>query len=162
MIFPGLFHITPEKREILEQYVLRDGRHVLWFYAPGIWNESGMDPANCAELSGIPYGCPGLQTKLMADWTSCYVHRYEALSISMLRQLAQSCGVHMNVDEALPVYAEGDLLAVHTAEGGERTVYVESSRTSAEELFTGKVFPVDNGQFRYPFEEPDTALFRLR
>lgn len=162
VVFPGLFRITPEKRAILEQYVLKNGRHVLWMYAPGIWNEAGMDPANCTQLTGVPYGYPELSVQPMDGWVSCYLHSYEALTPAVLQQLAAQSGVRMTVQDPLPVYAEGDLLAIHTAEGGERTVYVDSSRTEAEELFTGQRFPVENGQFRYPFAEPDTALFLLR
>ena len=162
VVFPGLFRITPEKRAILEQYVLKNGRHVLWMYAPGIWNEAGLDPANCTQLTGVPYGYPELSVQPMDGWVSCYLHSYEALTPAVLQQLAVQSGVRMTVQDPLPVYAEGDLLALHTAEGGVRTVYVDSSRTEAEELFTGQRFPVENGQFRYPFAEPDTALFLLR
>ena len=161
VIFPGLFSIDAEKQEILNRYVLRGGRHVVWMYAPGIWDGSSFCPANCAKITGAPYGEDAPAMAQMDGWSSCYLYRYETLTVELLRQLAAGSGVHMYVEEALPVYAEGNLLAIHTAQGGQRTVSVDSRYRIAKELFTGREFTIENGAFCYPFAEPDTALFLL-
>jgi len=67
----------------------------------------------------------------------------------------------INVEEELPVYAEGNLLAIHTKDGGNITVTVNEGFSVAEELFTGKLINIERGKFVYDFSEPDTALFRL-
>ena len=46
--------------------------------------------------------------------------------------------------------------------GGEKTLHVDASVREAEELFTGKVYPVENGCLVYSFAAPDTALFHLK
>ena len=162
VIFTSLFHVDEEKQKVLRDYVCKGGRHVLWMYAPGIWTGESFDAANCERLTGVPYAQDALSVKAMDGWTSCYLYDYKALTPELLRDLAKQSGVRLTVDEPLPVYAEGDLLAVHTADGGEKTLHVDASVREAEELFTGKVYPVENGRFVYPFAAPDTALFHLK
>jgi len=162
VIFTSMFEVTPEKREILDKYVLRDSRFVLWMYAPGIYMDGTFDTANCERLSGIPYGADGLSVCRMDGYTSCYVHKYSDLTVDMLKRLAKDAGVCINVEEKIPVYAEGDLIAVHTKDGGDITVTVDEKYTVAEELFTGKTSVISDGKFVYDFDSPDTALFRLK
>ncbi len=162
VVFTSLFHLTEEKKALLDRYVLRDGRTVLWLYAPGICAEGRLDPANCERLSGIPYGAPGLTVKAMDGWTSAYLKDWRDLTPGLLRKLTRESGVRLTVEAEIPVYAEGDLLSIHTKEGGQLEVKVDGRYQEAEELFTGQTFPVEGGRFIYPFAAPDTALFRLR
>jgi len=161
VIFTSMFEVTAEKREILDKYVLCDSRFVLWMYAPGIYMNGKFSTSNCEKLSGTPYGTSGLSICKMDGHTSCYVHKYSDLTVSMLKELAERSGVLMNVKEELPVYAEGDLLAVHTKDGGRITISTDEKYIAAEELFTGKAITVSGGKFEYDFSAPDTALFRL-
>ena len=162
VIFTSLFSLNAEKKRVLDEYVLRDGRTVLWLYGPGICTDGRLDTAACERLCGIPYGKEGLSVRRMDGWTSAYLHNWRDLTPAMLRKLAEESGARLTVDAEIPVYAEGDLLAVHTKEGGRLTVRVDEDVTLVEELFTGSTCAVREGRFEYPFEAPDTALFHLK
>lgn len=161
IVFPSLFEITAEKQRILDTYVLKNGRNILWLYAPGIVTDGTLDTENCGKFCGIPYGQKGLEYKKFQGYTSWYLYNSEELTSAVLKSLAESAGVTCNVKEEIPVYAAGDLLAIHTKAGGTITVTVDKKYSYAEELYTGKRVCVENGQFDYAFSAPDTALFRL-
>jgi len=161
VIFTSLFELTPEKRALLDEYVLKGGRSVLWLYAPGIVTDGVLDEQSCERLSGIRYGEEGVAKREMEGFTSYYIHNYDDLTPSVLKEIAKDAGVLINVGEELPVYAEGELLAIHTKDGGAIAVTVNEEVTAAEELFTGKRITVEHGRFVYDFSEPDTALFLL-
>ncbi|NMA19392.1 MAG: hypothetical protein GX927_02330 [Lentisphaerae bacterium] len=162
VIFSSAFRISPEKHAILQQHVLRAGRFILWLYAPGIAMEGTFHTDNCKKLTGIPYKASGLQVKNMGNWHSCYIYDYREVTPAVLKKLAQEAGVLLYTEKELPVYAEGNLLAVHVKEGGQIPLSVPPEFHSAEELFTGKICTVENGRFEYDFLSPDTALFTLK
>lgn len=45
-----MFEITPERRELLEKYILRDGRTVVSSYAPAI-SDGKISPPNASKNS---------------------------------------------------------------------------------------------------------------
>jgi hypothetical protein len=161
VIFTSLFNLTPEKRRILDEYVLKNNRSVIWMYAPGIVTDGKLDIKNCEKLSGIPYGEVDVQKREMGKFISYYIHGYDDLTPTVLKKIANDASVLMNVEGELPVYAEGNLLAIHTKDGGAITVTVDKKYSAAEELFTGKRVTVSGGRFVYDFSSTDTALFRL-
>lgn len=161
VIFTSLFDISGEKAEIMNQYVLCNDRYVLWMYAPGIYDGTAFAPDHCRKLTGIPYGSEGLSVKKMNGWTSAYLYDYSQLTVEMLKYLAGESGVRITTQEQLPVYARGDMLAVHTAEGKDIKLHVDPKYKSVKELFTGWICSVKEGIFIYPFASPDTALFAL-
>ena len=161
VIFTSLFSITPEKKRILDNYVLNSYRHVLWLYAPGIYNGESFDTENCEALTGIPYKTEGVIEKQMDSWTSHYAYDYDAVTPEVLRSIAEKSGAVMTVDAQTPVYRRGNILAVHFECGGERTVNVEPAYTKAIELFSGNSCEIKQGRFIYSFASPDTALFKL-
>ena len=161
VIFTSLFSLSKEKEEIVNSYVKKNGRHVLWLYAPGIYYDGAFDTDNCEKLTGIPYKSEGLSSVKCDDYTSHYVYEYSDVTVDMLRALARESGVRMTVDLPTPVYANGNLLAVHTKDGGKFTVNVDSKYTKATEMFTGKTEEINDGKFEYSFATPDTALFTL-
>ena len=161
VIFTSTFEITSKKQEILDKYVLKNNKAVLWLYTQGIINNGVLNTANCEKLTGIPYGTKGLTKKDMGNYVSYYLDNYASLTPKMLKEIAKNAGVTINVEPEIPVYAEGDLIAVHTKDGGEIAVTVDKKYTAYEELFTGKKGTIINGKFTYDFNTPDTALFRL-
>ena len=70
-------------------------------------------------------------------------------------------GVRLVTRREWPVYAEGNLLAVHTAEGGREELRVPMKTGTATELFSGRRFRIEDGRFTCRFGKPDTALFAL-
>ena len=161
LIFTSLFSLTEEKRRLLREYVLREGRSVLWLYGPGIITDGVLDPAACERISGVPYATPGLTRREMPGYTSYYLHEYAELTPAMLRSIAAEAGVHLYTEGEQPVYAEGDLLAVHSKEGGDTAITVDPAYREAEELYTGTRVRITGGRFTYPMKTPDTALFCL-
>lgn len=159
VIFTSLFVMTPEKKAILEKYVLNNNRSVLWMYAPGVIVDGKYNTANCTLLTGMDYGTSG--TMKHAHWTSHYISDYKAVTPAILKQFAADAGVHLYTEKETPVYAAGNLLAVHTAEGDIDVVKVPGGYSKAKELYTDQEYPVINGELRYPFKTPDTALFEL-
>ena len=61
----------------------------------------------------------------------------------------------------MPVYANERLVAIHMAQGGEKTITLPAACREVKELFTGRTVPVADKKFRYTFATPDTALFEL-
>ena len=78
-----------------------------------------------------------------------------------LKAIAKEAGAHMYVDEALPVYANDRLVAIHTAEGGKKTVYLPKKAKLVRELYSDKIVAENADRFEYEFKKPDTALFEL-
>lgn len=160
-IFPALFEITPEKMEILTRTVLKDNRSVLWLTAPGVIRNGVFDKAGCEQLTSFPCESAGLQFRAMNGWNSRYLYDFSELTVAELKQIAEESGVHLYTDTENPVYAEGNLLALHTKDGGRLSLRVPGRFTKARELFTDLEFVIENGGFTYEFAVPDTALFEL-
>lgn len=161
VIFTSMYELTEKKRKILDEYVLKSGRSVLWLYAPGIITDGVLNAENCESLSGIPYESRGVCKREMSGFTSYYIHDYDTLTPAILKEMARDSGVTLNVEGEWPVYAEGNLLAIHTRDGGTTLVTVDGKYSSATELFTGRRTEIKVGKFEYDFSSPDTALFLL-
>ena len=161
LVFPGLFEITPEKAEVLRTFALNKGRMAVFAYAPGISDGKTLDPARVKELTGTAFKAAGVSTVKRDGWTAVYAGSYEALTPQALRQAAVAAGVTITCEDAVPVYANERLVAIHMAQGGEKTITLPAACREVKELFTGRTVPVADKKFRYTFATPDTALFEL-
>lgn len=56
VIVLGCWYLGAQRRSELAAALQRDGRTVLWFHAPGLIDESGIDPAHAHELCGMRLG----------------------------------------------------------------------------------------------------------
>ncbi|MEN6496275.1 MAG: hypothetical protein ABFD16_18485 [Thermoguttaceae bacterium] len=161
IVFPGLFVVTPEKREVLKKYVFNNNRTVLFAYAPGICDGQSLNPDRVKELTGTAFKTPGASTVQRDGWKAVYVTSYEAITPQVLRQAAVAAGVTIVCQDPVPVYANERLLAIHMAQGGEKTLTLPADCRQVRELYTGQVIPVTQRRFSYTFKTPDTALFEL-
>jgi subtilisin family serine protease len=161
LVFPGLFEITPEKAEVLRMRVLKDGRTAVFVYAPGLSDGKTLDPARVKALTGTAFKTPGVSAAARDGWTAVYAGSYEALTPQALRKAAVEAGVTITCEDAVPVFANERLVAIHVALGGERTITLPKACREVRELYTGRVIPVTEKKFRYTFASPDTALFEL-
>jgi hypothetical protein len=161
VVFPGLFELTPEKADLLKQRVLKNGRTAVFAYAPGLSDGKTLDPARVKELTGTAFKTPGVSTVKQPGWTAVYAGSYEALTPQALRQAAQGAGVTIYCEDAVPVYANERLVAIHMAQGGEKTITLPRACREVKELYTGRTLPVADRCFTYTFKSPDTALFEL-
>ena len=161
LVFPGTFELTAEKRAVLDRHVLKGGRTAVFVYAPGLSDGKTLDPARVQALTGTPFKTPGVTEAGRGGWTAVYADAYEALTPQVLRRLAVRAGVTIYCDDAVPVYANERLVAIHMAKGGERTITLPKPCREVRELYTGRVIPVADKKFRYTFATPDTALFEM-
>ena len=161
VIFTSLFHLTPEKKSILRKHVLKDGRTVLWLGPAGIIDNETYDPENCRKLTGHAVTEKNFAPKQMKNWNSVLVRDYRKVTPAVLKTMAEQAGVLLYTKREWPVFAEGKLLAVHTAQGGREEIRVPVKTGTATELFSGKTYRIANGKFQYRFQKPDTALFAI-
>ncbi len=161
LVFPGLFVVTPEKREVLKKYVFNHDRTVFFAYAPGICDGKTLDADRVKELTGAAFKTPGVSSVPRQGWKAVYASNYDEITPQALRQAAVEAGVTIYCQDAVPVYANEGLVAVHMAQGGKKTVTLPNDCRQVRELFTGQVIPVVKRQFSYTFKTPDTALFEL-
>ena len=162
VVFPHSFEITPAKKKLLDKYVFNSGRTVITMGGFGIIDGKNIDVSRTEKLAGFPYAkSQDIKIKQMGNWKSVYNSRMDAFNKENLRKFAKEAGVHMYVDEALPVYANDRLVAVHTAVGGKKTVYLPKKAGRVKELYTDKIVAENADRFEYEFKTPDTALFEL-
>ena len=161
LVFPGLFEVTPEKAEILKKYVCKNDRTVVFVYAPGISDGKTLDEVRVKEITGTAFKTPGVSAVQHDGWKSVYAPDYKDVTPQMLQKIAAEAGVTIYCQDAVPVYANERLVAIHMAQGGEKTITLPTACREVRELYTGRVIPVTERRFRYTFATPDTALFEL-
>lgn len=182
LVLPGSFLIDAEREKILRDKVMRDGRTILWVYAPGVLD--GVSEPNAQRVekyTGVPYGTPGMSViEMQGDtpiaptdstqstailctntWRSVYFHTYAEITSELLQKIARDAGVWSYIDDPVPVYANERLLAIHMARGGEKTIRLPRRCSRVTELFSGKTVAEQTDTFTYTFETPETALFEL-
>lgn len=161
LVFPGLFEVTPEKMAVLKKHVFTNNRTVFFTYAPGISDGRNLDTSRIQELTGTAFKTPGVNVVQQDGWKAVYVPNYDTITPQTLRQAAVSAGVTIYCQDAVPVYANERLVAIHTAQGGERTITLPADFRQVRELYTGQVIPVTDRRFQFTFKTPDTGLFEL-
>lgn len=161
LVFPSLFVVTAEKLAVLQKYAFNKGRTVLFVYAPGICDGKSLDPKRVERLTGTAFATPGVSTVQRDGWKAVYVPTYDDLTPKTLRKVAVDAGVTIYCEDAVPVYANERLVAIHVAAGGEKRLSLPSDCRQVRELYTGRTIPVARRQFSYKFSTPDTALFEL-
>jgi len=160
-VFPGLFEVTPEKMAVLKKCVFNNNRTAFFAYAPGICDGKSLNPERVKELTGTAFKTPGVSTVQRDGWRAVYASGYDDLTPQTLRQAAQEAGVTIYCQDAVPVYANERLVAIHMAQGGEKTITLPVDCRQVRELYTGQIVPVTGRQFRHTFKTPDTALFEM-
>ncbi|HPA17273.1 MAG TPA: hypothetical protein PLU30_05965 [Verrucomicrobiae bacterium] len=160
-VFPGLFELTPEKLAILKRHVLKDDRSVLFAYAPAISDGKTLDPHRVKELTGTAFKTPGVSSVQKDGWKAIYAPGYDEITPQALRQSAAEAGVTIYCEDAVPVYANEHLVAIHMAQGGEKTITLPADFRQVRELYSDRIIPVAGRRFSYTFKTPDTALFEL-
>lgn len=168
VILPNLFVVTPEKRKLLEEKLFRDGKTVVLPFAPGIITDGRYDPANVEKLSGVKVAeQPGLsqpQEAIYTDrgpWTSVFL-RCPQMPPELLRGIFLKAGVHVYCDQGDPFYANDELIALHSAEGGRRTFRLPGKRTVIELFAERTVSDRPVVEFTETFEPMETRLYWLK
>ena len=158
---PGVWTITPEKARVLRDCVCRDGRTVLWTYAPGVSDGSSLDAARVETWAGVPFKTSGIATTARDGWTSAYAYDWRLLTPEAVRGVAKAAGCFFHTDELLPVCSNGQLLAVHCGDGGTRRIRLRRRCSRVIDLLDGREVSADCQEFSDTFASPDTKLYEL-
>jgi hypothetical protein len=161
ILIPGLFEVTPEKRAILDKHILNRNRTVVWTYGTALsdgqtWNADAME-----ELTGARFGETDAKIVDKGSWQSVYLPNSAAVTPELLRHHAREAGVHLYTDVPTPVYANERFLAIHVAEGGDRTIRLRKP-AHVKELLDNAFKHDFCAAFTYHFNGPATALFELK
>ena len=167
VVLPNLFVVTPEKRKLLEEKLLRDGKTIVLPFAPGIITNGRYDPANIELLTGVKVDevsrPPQPQRAIYKDrgeWTSVFLTRPQMPS-SLLRDIFRKAGIHVYCEDDDPFYANDELIALHSGKGGERTFRLPEAR-KVKELFEDRtVSDLPVAEFTEVFEPMETRLYWL-
>lgn len=162
VVFPHTFEITPEKKKLLDKYVFKDNKTIVTMGAFGTTDGKRIDKKFTENLTGFKYKQNGINRKNMGDWVSVYAGDEESFNKNNFMDIIKKAGVHLYTDEPLPVYANENLVAIHTENGGKKTIYLPKKVKKVKELFTDKIIEVNDNKFEYNFSQPDTALFSLK
>ena len=153
--------ITPERAKFLREKVCANGRTVLWCYAPGVTDGKTLDAARVKEWAGVPFKTPGISATQMDGWRSVYAYDYKLFTPESLTKIASDAGVHLYLDKPATVFAKEGFLAVHTKDGGEKTVRLRTKAANVVDLLSGETIARDADSFRTIFASPDTRLFKI-
>lgn len=160
-VFPAMFHLTPERAEILKKHVFTDGRTALFMDVAGISDGRTLDPSRTEKLTGFAYKTAGVNVRKYSDHTRAYICDYDDVSPAVLRDLAAKAGATLYTDFETPVFANERLVAIHTANGGKKTITLPKKYAKVVEIYSGKVAAENTDKFVYEFASPDTAVFEL-
>ena len=168
VILPNLFVVTPEKRKLLDEKLLRDGKTIVLPFAPGIITDGRYDPANIEILTGVKVDDVSLASQAQetickdhGGWTSVFL-RQPQMPAETLRGIFEKAGVHVYCDAGDPFYANDELIALHSGKGGQRTFHLPEPRRVTE-LFGGRTVsdqPVV--KFTETFAPMETRLYWLK
>lgn len=142
---PGILPISSD----MDRYIRRDGRTVIWGYAPGLSDGKSLDVNRVEHWAGVPFGSDGIRE------TDIYTS-------DNLQRICVKAGAHLYVNKTEPVYANKRLLCVHCEEGGQETVYLAGKAKKVVELFSGKTVAKNTSKFTFEFKSPDTRLFVIQ
>ncbi len=161
IVFSHSFEITPEKKKLLEKHVFTGGKTVVTMGHFGATDGEKIDTSFTEKLTGIASNSKGIVKKQMENWKSVYAKNFWQFNKDVLRDIAKDAGVHLYTDETLVVYANKKLVAIHTKEGGMKTIALPKKAKLIKELFTNKTIAENTDKFEYNFATPDTALFEI-
>jgi hypothetical protein len=102
---------------------------------------------------------PALMARQFGDWRSVWSGA-PALPAVVLRQMMGEAGVHVYTDCGDQVFAVNDLLAIHAAYTGTRTVRLPEP-AAVRDAFTGELLHDECGEFEVELDRADTPIWRL-
>jgi len=168
-ILPGSYYLTQERRDLLREKLLRDGRTVLWIGPAGIDDGESIDVVRVKETTGLEFGKEifaqverqGFFGVGKENWKSALLSEIGDIYKISLKDLARQAGVAIYVEDESPVYASERLVAVHTKEGGVKKITLPRRVARVKEVFSDRVVAENTNAFEYEFAAPETALFEL-
>lgn len=161
VMIPSNVLITPETEKMLKEHICKDGRTVLWSYAPGLCDGRSLDVDRVKEWAGVPFRTEGVSKTDMGGWTAVYAYDFNAFNSESLKQICIDAGAHEYIEGTTPVFANEKLLCIHCKDGGVKTVKLPRKARSVVELISGQPVAKRVKSFKYEFSSPDTRLFEI-
>jgi len=155
------FLVTPERARFLRERVCRDGRTVLWAFAPGLSDGRTLDRRRVRTWAGVEYGTPGVTRTDMGGWTAVYAKDWTLYTPEELARIMDAAGAHRYVRGPAVVFSNASFLSVHVKDGGEFTVSLPTMAKRVTNLLTDETVAENATSFRATFASPDTQLFRI-
>jgi hypothetical protein len=132
-----------------------------------IYGNANISGTRFAAQDGVALGRfndndqTALAVKRFGEWTSIY-SAAPNLPAALLRNLATLAKVPVvNDREGDVTYVSKNLFAVHSLAGGEHVFQIGMGHSSAKELFSNTIYPVQNGHLVAKISAGGTALFLL-
>ena len=159
VVLSDVWMISPEKEKVLRDHVLRDGRTIIWAYAPGVSDGKSVDAGRIRRWAGVDFKTPGVTTTSMGGWNAVYAYDYRLLTPEKFRNILEAAGCHAWMDERVPVMANGRLLAIHVKDGGRKTVHLPHRCSKVVDLLANRTVATDCDSFKDEFTTPDTKIY---
>ena len=103
---------------------------------------------------------PGLVVKRLDGWTSVYSAAMQ-LPPGLLRNLARTAGVHVWLETDDALYTDGQILGLHAATEGQKTLRLPG-RFQVSNAATGEPVPSDGRTIAVSLKPAQTVLLRLQ
>ena len=162
IIFPCIDKLTPERKQFLREHVCKDGRTIVFFHAPGIYDGTQNNPAFVQEVTGCQFQHKGYQQKTFPGWHSVLFSASGSFSVPTLHDILQDAGVHFYSEEDdTVIWASREILMLHTAHGGTKHIRLKRTVSCVTELFSGKIIATNADEFTDNLNAPDTRLYLL-
>jgi hypothetical protein len=146
VIFLNCFYVTPDQRSIIDRKLKRDGKHLLWCSAAGLFSDKGSSAKNCQDLTvfnlirmadavtpmhlsedvvrrrlGHANREYDIGVLKKSKWISLW-SRTAAMPAACYRELAYAAGVHIFNEQDDVFYANRSLICLHAKSTGERVL----------------------------------------
>ena len=112
--------ITSERRRFFRERLCRDGRTLVWFYAPGLCDGKTLDANRVGELTGVPFGTKG--RKDFGCWRSVSYPDYASFDAAEFADVLKASGANAWCEAPAVVHANERMFSVHVKDGGRRTL----------------------------------------
>lgn len=184
VLFLNCHHLTDDQRRLIQRRFQRDGRHLVWFGAPGLFEGNRRSLDTMTALTGLRFRAsrpgrlpvvveepnaapvplpPGLDAANMVrqahpQWTT-YHAPTPTLSAAVFRELAQAAHVHQFSQRDDVLYANRSLLCVHAQGAGERTIVFPDDRRVLD-LLSGQEHATANRALKLLLTDGETRLLK--
>ena len=161
VVFPASVFIDAQRESLIRNHVMKNGRTVVWFYAPGITDGRTLDPSRVKKLTGTEFRSPGINTVVYPTYRSVYVCEYDQATAETLRSILDAAGSHSYIDDNVGVFANSRLFSINVAKGGRKTIRLPYKARVVVSVLDGCIVSRDTDAFAVDFASPDTKLFEV-
>jgi hypothetical protein len=153
-----LIHITDFDHPITEKL----NEELFWGTNTPLGPIFHVDDPEATVLGEVVYSegrCdPGFALKSFPEWNSVYIAAPN-IPAPVLRGIAKYAGVHLYSEDGDVLYANKQLLAVHTIRGGKRTLRLPESVEVVYDLFERKIIAENTDTLKVELPKRSTSLY---